>query len=107
MLGAPLARLTLCHHAEATARVQGKRFHSYTTPVRVRESVEWQRYSTLDTYWGSLDYWDRSDLAVGDRALSCSLKARAGGTAAVAVGPAGESRTPQTGGGPQGAAGSS
>lgn len=66
MLGAPLARLTLCHHAEATARVQGKRYHSYTAPVRVRESVEWQHYSTLDTYWGALDYWDRSDLAVGE-----------------------------------------
>lgn len=66
MLGAPLSTLTLCHHAEATAEVAGKRYHSYTAPVRVGDTVSWQSYRTLDTFWGALAYWNRDDLDMGD-----------------------------------------
>ncbi|WP_425554216.1 aminoglycoside 3-N-acetyltransferase [Kribbella yunnanensis] len=51
-LGAPLKTLTLCHHAEAIADVEGKRFHEYRMPV----GAEWRDYSTLDTFYGSLPY---------------------------------------------------
>lgn len=62
MLGAPLRTLTLCHHAEAIARVDGKRYHDYTMPVRVSDGIEWRRYRTLDTFYGTLPYWEREDL---------------------------------------------
>jgi len=56
--------LTLCHHAEAIARVDGKRYHDYTMPVRVGDTVEWRRYRTLDTFSGTLPYWERDDLKI-------------------------------------------
>ncbi|TDD42776.1 aminoglycoside 3-N-acetyltransferase, partial [Kribbella antibiotica] len=54
LLGAPLKTLTLCHHAEAIADVEGKRFHEYRMPV----GDEWRDYRTLDTFYGSLPYDD-------------------------------------------------
>lgn len=63
MLG-PIRTLTLCHHAEAIARVEGKRYHHYTMPVQVGGTVEWRQYRTLDTFYGTLPYWDRDDLNI-------------------------------------------
>ena len=63
MIG-PIKTLTLCHHAEAIARVDGKRYHEYTAPVRVDGAVEWRQYRTLDTFYGTLPYWERDDLLI-------------------------------------------
>lgn len=63
MIG-PIKTLTLCHHAEAIARVDGKRYHDYTMPVRSDGAVEWRQYRTLDTFYGTLPYWDRDDLKI-------------------------------------------
>ena len=63
MIG-PLKTLTLCHHAEAIARVDGKRYHEYSMPVRVGPTTEWRDYRTLDTFYGTLPYWERSDLNI-------------------------------------------
>jgi aminoglycoside 3-N-acetyltransferase len=64
MLGAPLNRLTLCHHAEAIAQVGGKRYHEYTMPIRTGDHTEWRHYRTLDTFFGTLPYWEREDLKI-------------------------------------------
>ncbi|MBO0811303.1 MAG: AAC(3) family N-acetyltransferase [Microlunatus sp.] len=64
MLGAPLGTLTLCHHAEAIAHVEGKRYRVYTMPVVVGDAVEWRHYRTLDTFYGTLPYWERDDLKI-------------------------------------------
>lgn len=64
MLGAPLGTLTLCHHAEAIARVEGKRYHDYTMPIAVGDAVEWRHYRTLDTFYGTLPYGERHDLKI-------------------------------------------
>ncbi|WP_420488792.1 aminoglycoside 3-N-acetyltransferase [Kribbella italica] len=56
LLGAPLKTLTLCHHAEAIAAVEGKRYHSYRMPVRTSEGDVWRDYTTLDTFYGALPY---------------------------------------------------
>lgn len=63
MIG-PIKTLTLCHHAEAIARVDGKRYHEYAMPVRVGDTVEWRQYRTLDTFYGTLPYWEREDLKI-------------------------------------------
>lgn len=63
MIG-PIKTLTLCHHAEAIADVAGKRYHEYTMPVRVGDTVEWRQYRTLDTFFGTLPYWERDDLRI-------------------------------------------
>lgn len=64
MLGAPLRTLTLCHHAEAIARVEPKRYHQYTMPVRAGDNVEWRNFRTLDTFYGALPYWELDDLNI-------------------------------------------
>ncbi|WP_432948724.1 aminoglycoside 3-N-acetyltransferase [Kribbella sp. CA-253562] len=56
LLGAPLRTLTLCHHAEAIAAVEGKRYHSYRMPVRTADGDVWRDYTTLDTFYGALPY---------------------------------------------------
>jgi aminoglycoside 3-N-acetyltransferase len=70
MLGAPLKSLTLCHYAEATADVEGKRYHEYEMPVRKGDEVVWAAYRTLDTFYGALPYWDREDLEMGDSVVA-------------------------------------
>lgn len=62
MLGAPLSRLTLCHHAEAIANIGNKRYHHYEVPIRVGTGVEWRRYRTLDTFFGTQAYWEHPEL---------------------------------------------
>lgn len=51
MLGAPLSKLTLCHHAEAIANIGNKRYHEYEAPIASGPGVEWRKYRTLDTFF--------------------------------------------------------
>jgi aminoglycoside N3'-acetyltransferase len=64
MLGAPLTTLTLCHHAEAIADVTGKRYRSYRMPVGTDRGASWRDYTTLDTFYGALPYWERPEFAI-------------------------------------------
>lgn len=52
LLGAPLEKLTLCHHAEAVANVGGKRWRSYWMPT----GAGLREYTTIDTFYGVLPY---------------------------------------------------
>jgi len=56
MLGAPLESVTLVHHAEAVARVPGKRRVSYGMPVLVDDERVWRTFSDIDTSEGTLPY---------------------------------------------------
>ena len=56
MLGAPLETVTLVHHAEAIARVPGKRRVSYGMPVKVGGERLWRTFSDIDTSEGALPY---------------------------------------------------
>src|SRR3712207_2742944 len=56
VLGAPLEALTLVHHAEAIARVPGKRRVSYGMPVNVGGERLWRIFSDVDTSEGALPY---------------------------------------------------
>ncbi|HEY9294185.1 MAG TPA: aminoglycoside 3-N-acetyltransferase [Microlunatus sp.] len=79
MLGAPLSRLTLCHHAEAVAAVEGKRYHEYVMPVRAGDEVEWQTFRTIDTFYGTFPYWERPELDHGSWAGTMAERAVAAG----------------------------
>jgi aminoglycoside 3-N-acetyltransferase len=56
MLGAPLDTLTLVHHAEAIARVEGKRRATWRVPLLVDGRREWRTLHDIDTGSGALDY---------------------------------------------------
>lgn len=58
MLGAPLETATLVHHAEAIAKVPGKRRVSYGMPILVGNPGErvWRTFSDIDTSEGALPY---------------------------------------------------
>jgi aminoglycoside 3-N-acetyltransferase len=58
MLGAPLDTVTLVHHAEAVAKVPGKRRVNYGSPVIVGNPGErvWRTFSDIDTSEGALPY---------------------------------------------------
>jgi aminoglycoside 3-N-acetyltransferase len=56
LLGAPLATLTLVHHAEAVARIPGKRRVSYGMPVILGGERLWRTFSDIDTADGALPY---------------------------------------------------
>jgi len=57
MLGAPLETVTLLHHAEAMARVPGKRAVTYRLLVESGDgSVSEREYTDLDTSGGALPY---------------------------------------------------
>ena len=58
MLGAPLETVTLVHHAEAMARVPGKRRVSYGMPVLIGNPGErvWRIFSDINTSEGALPY---------------------------------------------------
>ena len=58
MLGAPLETVTLVHHAEAIAKVPGKRRVSYGMPVLVGDPGKrvWRTFSDIDTGEGALPY---------------------------------------------------
>jgi aminoglycoside 3-N-acetyltransferase len=56
MLGAPLRSLTLLHHAEAIARVPGKRRWTYALPFAVPGGTEWRTLHDIDVDRGPLPY---------------------------------------------------
>ena len=56
LLGAPLDSTTLVHHAEAVARVPGKRRVSYRYPVFEDRERVWRTFSDIDTSEGALAY---------------------------------------------------
>jgi aminoglycoside 3-N-acetyltransferase len=56
VLGAPLDTVTLVHHAEAVAKVPGKRRVSYGSPVIVGGKRLWRTFSDIDTSEGALPY---------------------------------------------------
>jgi aminoglycoside 3-N-acetyltransferase len=56
LLGAPLTTVTLVHHAEAIARVEGKRRVSWRCPVLVAGKREWRTLHDIDTSSGALAY---------------------------------------------------
>ena len=56
LLDAPLDSVTLVHHAEAVARVPGKRRVSYGMPVIVGGERVWRTFSDIDTSEGALPY---------------------------------------------------
>jgi aminoglycoside 3-N-acetyltransferase len=56
LIGAPLESATLVHHAEAVARVPGKRRVSYEMPVLLDGDRVWRTFSDIDTSEGALPY---------------------------------------------------
>ena len=56
LLGAPLDTVTLVHHAEAIARVPGKRRVEWRCPVRVDGRREWRTLHDIDTSNGAFPY---------------------------------------------------
>ena len=56
MLGAPLDTVTLVHHAEAVARVPGKRRVAWRCPILVGGLRRWETLHDIDTGHGALDY---------------------------------------------------
>lgn len=91
LLGAPINRLTLCHHAESIVDLPGKYYREYRMPVRSGQRVEWRSYRTIDTFYGVLPYHEREDLAitspVGTMAQQ-AINAGAGRSQSVGVGTA-------------------
>ena len=55
-LGAPLSTLTPLHHAEATARVAGKRRVSYRMPLLVDGQPIWREFQDINTAKGAFPY---------------------------------------------------
>ena len=56
VLGAPLDTVTLVHHAEAIARVEGKRRVAWRCPVLIDGRREWRVLHDIDTSSGALPY---------------------------------------------------
>jgi aminoglycoside 3-N-acetyltransferase len=56
LLGAPLDTVTLVHHAEAIARVPGKRRVTWHIPLLIDGTREWRTLHDIDTGTGALDY---------------------------------------------------
>lgn len=56
MLGAPLSTLTLLHHAEATARVPGKRRVIYRMPILENGQTVWREFRDINTSTGAFPY---------------------------------------------------
>ena len=56
VLGAPLATVTLVHHAEAIAEVPDKRRVGYGMPVTVDGERLWRTFSDINTSVGALPY---------------------------------------------------
>ncbi|MFI5710594.1 aminoglycoside 3-N-acetyltransferase [Kribbella sp. NPDC051620] len=71
LLGAPLDKLTLSHHAEAIADVPGKRRRTYQMPTQ----TGLREFTTIDTFYGVLPYSE--ELPVGQLARR-ALEAGAG-----------------------------
>jgi aminoglycoside 3-N-acetyltransferase len=56
VLGAPLDTVTLVHHAEAVARVEGKRRVAWRCPLLRDGKREWRTLDDIDTSAGALPY---------------------------------------------------
>jgi aminoglycoside 3-N-acetyltransferase len=56
LLGAPLDTMTLLHHAEALARVPGKRRVTYQMPILVDGDTVWRTFDDVDTEHGAFPY---------------------------------------------------
>jgi aminoglycoside 3-N-acetyltransferase len=56
LVGAPLDTVTLVHHAEAVARVPGKRRVAWEVPVLADGERTWVTLDDIDTSQGALDY---------------------------------------------------
>lgn len=56
VLGAPLSTVTLVHHAEAIARVGGKRRVTWRCPLLLDGERRWVTLHDIDTSSGALDY---------------------------------------------------
>ncbi|WP_405064654.1 aminoglycoside 3-N-acetyltransferase [Kribbella sp. NBC_01505] len=82
LLGAPLKTLTVCHHAEAIAEVEGKRYHEYRMPTL----SGWRDYRTIDTFYGSLPYGEHG--ITHEVAVLADQAVRAGAGTQGSVGPA-------------------
>jgi aminoglycoside 3-N-acetyltransferase len=82
MLGAPLDTITLLHHAEAIARVPGKRLITFSIRVAAGDGrVEERTYTDIDTSRGAVDYarlgLDEDEFAViGREALEAGIGVR-------------------------------
>ncbi|MEQ4210341.1 AAC(3) family N-acetyltransferase [Actinopolymorpha sp. B9G3] len=55
LLGAPLKRLTLCHHAESLTDLPSRRFHTFQAQVAGRAGRE---YQMIDTFYGAFPYYE-------------------------------------------------
>jgi aminoglycoside 3-N-acetyltransferase len=73
MLGAPLGALTLLHHAEALARVPGKRRWSYRLPFATDSGVEWRTLHDIDVDRGPFPYDGDCVAAVAAAALEAGV----------------------------------
>ena len=69
MLGAPLDTLTLLHHAEATARVAGKRRVVYRMPMLEDGRTVWREFRDIDTSQGAFPYERVADEVAGTPGL--------------------------------------
>ena len=73
VLGAPLRSLTLLHHAEAIARVPGKRRWSYTLPFATADGPTWRTLHDIDSDRGPFPY-DAAGLgAIAEAALAAGV----------------------------------
>lgn len=81
LLGAPWESVTLLHHAEAIAPIEGKRRVVYEMPVVVDGVTTWRTYHDIDTSEGAFDY-DRLGLDVDpfERIVADALEAGIGRT---------------------------
>ncbi|MBE1608035.1 AAC(3) family N-acetyltransferase [Actinopolymorpha pittospori] len=55
LLGAPLNRMTLCHHAEALTDLPSRRFHTFRAPVA---GMGLREYRMIDTFYGAFPYYE-------------------------------------------------
>jgi aminoglycoside 3-N-acetyltransferase len=76
LLGAPLNRLTLCHHAEALTDLPGRRFHTFRARVAGRGVRE---YRVIDTFYGAFPYYEHGR-GIGSPVGTMAEHAAAAGT---------------------------
>jgi len=56
LLGAPLHTVSLLHHAEAIAKVPGKRRVRYRAPIRINGEIAWRWFEDIDVRRGPVPY---------------------------------------------------
>ncbi len=71
---------TYVEHAGGRTGVEGKGDHEYDCPIQREDgSTEWVHYRAMDTFFGSLPYWDRPDLEVESAVKMLAQQAVAAG----------------------------